>query len=290
MEAVVVNLVDTKTWKTVDLQGVYQKPVIACSVKYHSTLMVPVVVRMSGVTRQSFRVALQNPSGLGSSVGRQVHCLVVEEGVWKLPDGRKVEARRVMSTRTDHSASWIGTSQSYRHVYSTDPVVLGQVMSYNDTKWSTFWTCGKSHWKAPDITNLAVGLHVGEDPVRDRRSEEIGYIVMEPGRAAVLAVSSTAFVVESGRSAVQPMGYVDGNWTSPLRGTFAQPPAATIVTQAGMFGLNGGWAILTANATSTQFGLAIDEDQTFDAERKHGQEDVSYVAVSSLAPVRLVQS
>jgi hypothetical protein len=46
-----------------------------------------------------------------------------------------------------------------------------------------------------------------------------------------------------------------------------------------MFGNDGSWAMLTSLATN--LGLAVDEDQLFDAERNHGTEMVDYVAISS---------
>jgi hypothetical protein len=86
---------------------------------------------------------------------------------------------------------------------------------------------------------------------------------------------------------VQPMGYESGKWTNPFRAAFLQPPAATIVSQAGMWGGDGSWAILTSDATAFEFGIATDKDQVLDTERSHGTEQINYVAVSSLAPVRL---
>lgn len=328
MEAVVVVAVNATAWHTVHLRHTdYQNPVVACSVRYHlaKPVMVPVVVRVTAVTRKSFKVLVQNPSNKKDVISRQVHCLVVEAGVWTLPDGRKIEARRgIMSARADGRDAWVvPQKQPYQHTYSHDPVVLGQVMSYNDHKWSTFWTCGKNRWVAPDATHLAVGLHVGEDRKREqRKSEEIGYIVMERGRTSTASSSTTTsgsavvgtVVVESDRCAVTPAGYESGqSWTCPFRTAAAGTAAAgtgnnadnddekptivvaTIVGQVGMAGADGSWAVLTAGATiGGGFGVAVDEDQCLEPERVHVAEQVNYVAVLAssaavVAPVRLTK-
>jgi hypothetical protein len=307
MEAVVVDGVDEKTWQTVQLQHThYQDPVIVCSVRYHQVqpVLLPVVVRLTKVTKSSFQVGVQNPSNASNVISRQVHCLVVEAGVWTLPDGRLVEARRqIMTNRTDGKNSWVGIPQSYRHnTYSADPVVLGQVMSYNDPQWSTFWTCGQQRWEAPNATFLTVGLHVGEDPYRERQSEEIGYIVMERGRTTTDA-SSSGLVVESNRCAVPSGGYYattegrssPSTTTCRFQTAFAPhtttPTVVTIASQAGMVGDDGSWVVLTSSANATEFGISVDEDQLLDTERVHMvAEQVNYVAVSSDAPIRLTKA
>jgi hypothetical protein len=319
MEAVVVAAVNATTWHTVHLRHTdYQNPVVACSVRYHlaKPVMVPVVVRVTHVTRKSFKVLVQNPSNKKDVISRQVHCLIVEAGVWTLPDGRKIEARRgIMSSRADGRDAWIvPQKQPYQHTYSQDPVVLGQVMSYNDHKWSTFWTCGKNRWVAPDKSHLAVGLHVGEDKKREKhKSEEIGYIVMERGRTstASTATSTTTgsavvgtVVVESDRCAVPPGGYESGlSWTCSFRAAADDADdektptvvVATIVGQVGMAGADGSWAVLTAAASiGGGFGVAVDEDQCLEPERVHVAEQVNYVALlassaSVVAPVRLTK-
>jgi hypothetical protein len=304
MEAVVVVGVDEKAWQTVQLQYKhYQDPVIVCSVRYHLVrpVLLPVVVRMTAVTKSSFQVRAQNPSNASNVISRQVHCLVVEAGVWTLPDGRRVEARRrIMTNRTDGKNAWVGIPQKYRHkTYSADPIVLGQVMSYNDPKWSTFWTCGSNRLEAPNATHLTVGHHVGEDPQRKRRSEEIGYIVMERGRTSTDTASSGS-VVESDRCAVPPGSYsyatTGGKSSSTCRFQTALAPrtpgiVVTIVGQAGMAGDDGSWVVLTSAATTTEFGIAVDEDQLLDTERVHvAAEQVHYVAVSSNSPIRLTKA
>ena len=111
---------------------------------------------MDEVLPCSFKIRLQNPSGK-SLEGRDVHCVVVEEGSWTMPDGRKIEAKTYESKLTDHKSSWVGEEQTYTNSYS-NPVVLGQVISYNDAKWSVFWSGGSSSNRAPSALAAIGGV------------------------------------------------------------------------------------------------------------------------------------
>ena len=68
-------------------------------------------------------------------------------------------------------------------------------------------------------------------------------------------------------------------------GYAAMPNSKTaVVSQAGMDGGNGGWAVLYGNnpitPTGSTLNLAIKEDQSGDTERKHTTEQVAYQAAS----------
>ena len=59
----------------------------------------------------SFKIRLQNPSGKSLEV-RDVHCVVVEEGSWTMPDGHTIEATTYDSKVTDRSDSWVGEEET----------------------------------------------------------------------------------------------------------------------------------------------------------------------------------
>ena len=61
----------------------------------------------------------------------------------------------------------------------------------------------------------------------------------------------------------------------------------TIVSQVGMNGREGSWAVSTGKTSSTLIGVAVDEDQTFDTERAHPAEEVDYIALTSTGAIRL---
>ena len=82
---------------------------------------------MTDVSPDSFRVKTLSPDG------------EYTEG----EHGVKMEAVKFTSAVTDENNSWMGQSRTYANTYSK-PVVIGQVMSYNDPDWSVFWARGSS--------------------------------------------------------------------------------------------------------------------------------------------------
>jgi hypothetical protein len=273
----------------VDLQNTYISPVVICTVNYaHNS--VPVVSRVNNVTSTSFDVRLQNPGDASSVSSDAVHCLVMEEGPWTLPDGRKVEARKYTSTVTDHAesgagASWVGERQTYAHTYS-NPVVLGQVMSENDSRWSVFWSRGGKRVEPPSASTLKVGKTVAEDPDRTRADEVVGYIVIEQGLGAIDGVKYEASL---GTDTVAGIGKAPHSYT--FAQLFTEAPDVAIANLAGISDGDGGWAYLYGASpfSATQIFLAIDEDQTYDSERSHEAERVGYVVfedpVAYAAPI-----
>jgi hypothetical protein len=287
MEFMVVNQVplDT-TWKTVQLSETYWSPIAVCTILYNTnTDLIPAVVRMQNVGPFSFEIRLQNPKEIASSLSRDVHCVVVEEGAWTMPDGRTIEANRYESTKTDRDFSWVGQKHTYLNGY-TNPIVLGQVMSYNDPKWSVFWSRGSSKSAPPDKNNLWTGKHVGEDTTVNRDDETVGYIVIEMGHD-----TSDDIEIETGRGPELVEGYVEGSYTyefdhafDPLRPT----PAVAVLSQVAMIGEDGSWAVLAEISSTTSIQVAVDEDQIDNNERNHEKETVDYVVFAYPGVVQLV--
>jgi hypothetical protein len=236
---------------------------------------------MQNVGPTAFDIRLQNPSGATIS-GRDVHCVVVEEGAWKMPDGRFIEAKKYGSAVTDNAASWAGQTQAYTNSY-TKPVVLGQVMSYNDAKWSVFWSRASSgRTNAPTTTSIVTGKHVGEDRTTTRATETVGFIVIESGHA-----TSNSIEVETGRGPDVFVGYVNKKVTYKFAATFAKTPAVAVLCQAAQDSTDGSWAVLSSNPTTTSMVVNVDEDQTRDSERSHSTEEVNYAvfAVAGAIPL-----
>jgi len=262
-------------YMTVQLTNSYVSPVVVCSVQYNNNAM-PVVARVSNVTSESFDVRLQNPSG-GAVAAEKVSYLVVEEGVWTI-DGVNIEAQTYLSTITDENNSWIGETQSYGQSY-TNPVVLGQVMSENDTRWSVFWCQGRRRTKPPSATALKTGKTVCEDTDVTRVDETVGFIVFEAGHGTIGGVEFEALV---GADTVK--GVTDSPpYTYSFDTAFDLAPQVAVTTMAGMDGRNGGWAYVHGPtlATTTTLYLSIDEDEIGDSECSHTSEQVGYVVFGS---------
>ena len=281
METGVVNA--GTAWTTVSLQNRYRDPVIVTTPNYDGG-DAPMVVRLRDVTAGNFELRLQNPGDPTYNVGSHpVHYMVMEQGAFTLPDGRRIEAQRYLSTQTADDGNWAGDPQTYLQSY-TDPVVIGQVMSINDPDWSVFWERGASTSSPPDHDGLYTGKSVCEDPDTTRDDETVGFIVIEQGHGTLGTVAYEAWL---GDRSVR--GFGD---SPPYRYTFQAPfdapPEVGLATKAEVRGPNGGWAMLYGPDAlmADSIGLAVDEDQIGDPERNHTQERVAYVVFGEAAVVR----
>ena len=166
-----------------------------------------------------------------------------------------MEAVKFTSTVTDRKGSWVGQAQSYSNTYA-NPVVVGQVMTYNDANFSAFWSRGATSLSPPSSSTLFAGKHVGEDIDTTRANETIGYIVIEAGSGTVGSSGGAGGGPPgSGPGAVNSVNYVAGLGTDTVRGVGDAPPytyaatgltdpASAVLSQAGADGNDGGWAIL----------------------------------------------
>jgi hypothetical protein len=283
MESMVVAEVLDSEWKTVSLSEIYVSPIAVCTVEYEGTGtdLRPAVVRMKDVGPNSFEITLQNPNDDSlEDQGRDVHCVVVEKGSWDMPDGRKIEANKYESIVTDDNNAWVGEEQYYANSY-TNPIVLGQVMSYNDVEWSVFWSRGSGLQEAPSSSKLFTGKHVGEDESITRENESIGYIVIEAGHA-----TSVGIEIETARGADTAVGYVDGSKKYDFVKPFSTKPAVAVLSQVGMDGGDGSWALLAKISSKVSMNVAVDEDTFLDG-RDHTTEEVDYIVFSTAGPVPL---
>jgi hypothetical protein len=189
-----------------------------------------------------------------------------------------MEAVKYTSTVTDRKSNWNGESQAYSNTY-TSPVVVGQVMTYNDPDPSVFWSRGSGQGDPPDSSNLYTGKHVGEDSDTDRLDETIGYIVIESGSGTMDGLD---YAVALGGDSVQgmtnspPYDYGLSGWASV---------DSAVASIAAMDGGDGAWAVMYGSTplTTTNLALAADEDQVGDSERGHTTEQVAYVVFGQAA-------
>lgn len=200
------------------------------------------VVRMQGVTSSSFEIRLQVPGNPAApDTSKRVHCLVVEEGAYTMPERRKIEAKSYSSTITDRRGNWVGQPKSYEQEQSyTQLIVVGQVMTFNDPNWSVFWSRGSSRTAPPSSGALHMGKHVGEDTNTARAAETVGFIVMEAGNGV------TPFQYQAKLSGDTVRGIGNSNSYSvayEMAEPFGAAPEVIVVSLAGMDGNDGGWAV-----------------------------------------------
>ena len=267
------SVTSTAGWTRVDLGRKYEEMVVVCTPGYGAGAT-PVVSRvLPHANGAGFDVAASSADATGAlRAGVRLSCLAVEAGRYTLDEhGVRMEAATFTSTVTDSKSSWLGESRSYQNAYA-QPVVVGQVMSYNDPAWSVFWCRGKDR-SSPPGGSLGVGKHVGEDPDVHRADELLGYLVIESGTGTMEGVAYTA---ELGADTIRG---VDSSppFTYAVGGIDATSTA--VATIGGMDGNNGGWAILYGASpfSAGLLPLAIDEDRARDSERKHTTEQVGFL-------------
>jgi len=153
LEVHLVHNVSTN-WQTVHLENTYTDAIPVCSynlISFSGTNpnydYPPAVVRIRNITASNFEIRIQGWED-GPAVTGNVHCIVANSGAHQMPDGRKFEAHSVISDKTVGKAATDGTwnqanledvSSTISHSYN-NPVVLGQVISYNDSRASVFHT------------------------------------------------------------------------------------------------------------------------------------------------------
>jgi hypothetical protein len=183
-----------------------------------------------------------------------------------------MEAVRFTSTKTDSNTSWYGQRRYYQNEY-VSPVVVGQVMSENDSDWSVFWAHGSKRGSAPSGTRLYVGKHVGEDPDKTRADETIGYIVIEAG---TWNLDGQIFTAGVGADTVRG---VDNGAPHTYSVDGLTDASTAILSNAGMDGKDGAWAALHGDnsVSGSTIQVAEDEDQLRDSERSHTSEAIAFL-------------
>ncbi|MEM7116777.1 MAG: G8 domain-containing protein [Chloroflexota bacterium] len=277
--------VENSSWTRVELSRSYRSMVVVASAHYFEE-SVPLAVRVRNAAGNSFEVMVARLDGSNEPIDFpvDVYYLVVEEGVYtSASHGITMEAVTYLSTHTDHKGNWVGEPRAYQNKYA-QPVVVGQVMSANDTAPSLFWARGSSARKAPSSSHLHVGKHVGEDSTL-RANETVGYVVFEAGTASVDGMHVGAAL---GADIVR--GIPNGAPYSYMLGSDVEILGA-VVSSAAIDGNDGGWPILYGEVPfENGLQLAINEDQYRDSERKHTTEQVAYVVFTDEAVTNLVSS
>ena len=275
-------------FQTVSFDNTYTNPVPVCTYNLPASANPPAVVRIQSIGATSMQIRLQQPRNSATVTAGPVYCLVAESGVNTLPDGRRIEARTVLSTTTHGKFLPLGfgtgspaTMQNVSGSFSgfTSAIALGQVISFNDSDFSFFHANDCDDRRNPAFLSgfgdgICVTKLVGEDTTT-RSNETLGIIVIERGAGSYEGIAYDAVL---GADTVRGTGNGVTNYSLSSSFEFA---AATI---AGADGGDGGWAVFLGGSPvgGTTLGLAIDEDQLNDTERNHTTEQVAYFAVRRL--------
>lgn len=275
----VLKVPASASWTTVALENSYASPVVACTYNIPSALSPSATTRIRMVTSTSFEVRLQQFENSSAVTPGDVHCLIADEGAYNA-GGLKFEARKVFSDQTSGLSvpnGWGLTNieeitDSVTQSYSA-PVVLGQVMSFNDVKASVFWTNNcVTRGAAPFASTgrACVGKHIGQIN-STRAGETLGYFVVETGGGLV---NGMRFAAALGADSVAGIGNAP-----PYTYSVGNDWDVGMLTQAGEDGGQGGWAVLygTDPLPANTLNLGIEEETVAgDTTRKHTNEQVGY--------------
>jgi hypothetical protein len=266
-------------WSHVNLGNSYSDAVVVCSSVLPSQSYNEVVVRVDNVSSSGFDVKIQRPNNEDPGYSTDVYCIISDEGSYTIPV--KYEAHKVVSDSTngynspnDWSASRAeDVSSNIVHTY-TKPAVLGQVMTYNDSDFSVFWSfdCdskGNRPFQDGMEDGICVGKHVGQIS-QERATETLGYIVAEAG---VYELKDFSMAINYGADSIKGVGD-EPEYTYTLDKAYTEG----VVTKEAEDGGQGGWAVLYGDAPfGTSLDLAIDEETVEgDTTRTHITENVAY--------------
>ncbi len=267
------------SWSHVSFANNYSDAIVVCSNVLPSSNDNEAVVRVNNISSTGFDVKIQRPQDSDAGYSTDVYCIVSDEGSYSVPF--KYEAHKVLSTGTsgqyvtdDWSASNTeDVSNAIVQTY-TKPAVLGQVMSFNDAKFSTFWSFDCDNRKNRPFQDgmadgICVGKHIGQIN-ESRANETLGYMVAEAG---VYELKDFSIAVDYGADSVKGVG------DSPAYSyTLDKSYSEGVVTQEAMDGVNGSWSVLYGNTPfGTTLDLAVDEETVAnDTTRKHTSENVAY--------------
>lgn len=205
-----------------------------------------------------------------------VHYIVMEEGAFTMPDGTLIEAELLNTTTVGYKGSWNAVSQSFANTYSSAPVVLHAVQTYNDSGWIESWVSADgSRTGLPSTTAFQIGMN-GAEAVTSHAQETLGWIAIETGSGTIDGV---AFEAAYTADFVRGKTNGDGCFEHDYSGTYSSAPI-TIADQEKMDGNDGSWGIGCSNST-TQIGLRAQEDQETDSEVGHTTETFAYVAFAA---------
>jgi len=279
--------VSSTSWSTINFSKDYNNPVFICAVNYNNNIgnesdgsADSVLCRVQNIASSSVQVMLQVAGNLpGVSQTETVHWLVVEEGDYD-DDDIKMEAWSYTSTTTYENGNWTGDEKSYSQSYTT-PVVLGQVMTYNDSDWSTFFARSATQANPPNSSELYVGKTVKEDTDLTRNNELIGVVIIEQDNGTIDNTDYEAY--QGTGNAIDRIDEGGTTDTYTFQQAFSSTPTVGIVSQTGINGGDGPHPVLygATSLTTTTINSAIMEDEIADTEMGGSPEDVAYMVFES---------
>lgn len=297
-QSVVNPTIDSSSanWLTVTTQKTYKRPVIIASLMTHNNGN-SLSVRVRSVGSNSFQIGLQSPCEsynrynnttpppnnrcpVSPWQAETVQWMVIEEGTWIFPDGKKVEAYKLNSNTVRSKIgnnSNAATVVNYSHTYATAPIVLHTVNTFNDSNWisSTVWGRTGGRGQIPNTTGFRIALE-GAEATASHGSEAIGWVAIELGSGTNMGNQYVAF--KSPGLTVDR--HNDGCYSVNYGLNFNAVPNA-VVQHNTMKGGDGAWVRGCAAIQTNRVRVHMEEDQVSDTERTGVPESVAGFAFTN---------
>jgi len=280
-----------ESWMQVNLQNNYINPVIV-TFYYENNNTLPASTRIRNITSNSFEVRLQHPSE-ANLFSDTIYYLVVEEGKWRFK-GRKIEAHKYETNKVSASpnigGSWDSAdSKTYSHTYSAAPIVLHQVMSYNDASWITSWVSKDGDREnPPTVSGFQIGLN-GAEATTTHGIETIGWVAIEKEKTGLITTFDQTSMgwkrFETQVTGDTIRGYDNGCYTFSFYLNYADAPLI-IASQQQMDGTDGSW-LVGCSLSESEIGFHCEEDQEYDSERGHATEIGAFLVLEKDFSVQL---
>ena len=248
----------THVWKTVNLPVSFTNPVVVAGGATRNGGHQG-VVRVRNVTSSSFEVRFQEWDYRdGRHTTEDIGYLVVEAGTHYLSDGTQIVASTIDLVNESTRTVTFDTS------FGATPLVLGQVMTDNDTAAITE--------RIRNITSSSLRIQLNEEEVADgvHSSETVGLVAIDRGTASADEISLNAVV--TGNSVTHR------NATVNFRSIGG---AVNPVILSDMQTRDGGDAatIRHRSSNSTSVTLFVEEEASRDTELNHTTEVVGVLAL-----------
>lgn len=250
----------THVWKTVNLPVSFANPVVVAGGSTRNGGHQG-VVRVRNVTADSFEIRFQEWDYRdGWHTTEDIGYLVVEAGTHYLSDGTQIVASTVDLTNESFR------TVTFESAFAATPLVLGQVMTDNDT--------AAIAERIRNVTSETLQIQLNEEEVSDgvHATETIGLIAIDRGVASADDISLNAVVTGNSvthRNSTVSFGSIGG--------------AASPVILSDMQTRDGGDAatIRHRSSTSTSVTLFVEEEASRDTELNHTTEAVGVLAIES---------
>lgn len=245
-------------WTTINLDREYENPVVIAG-PASSNEADPLTVRIRNVNAGNFEISLAEWEYLdGDHVAENVSYLVVEGGLHELQGGARLAAGFLEGQ--DHE--W--ASYSIGNFFSSDPVVLTQVMTDNDLSSAVTRT---------EVTSdNEFEIRIQEEEAADdiHAAERVGFVAISAGVRKSGALPMRTFLTSD--------EVTHAEFTVPLEAEFTSTPAFFANMQT-----TNGANTSTVRYTSlddTDVSFFIEEEQSSDGEVGHIGEVVGGLAIS----------